>query len=131
MVKVGPAQNRPENQMVTVQSLLPWLDLLWAPLALLLVPKGVKIKTAIFTLLCAFLLRLQVEFLQQIGMGRGFFGLMESLILPRGQITYGVFILIFLILAYFSPGVNKHVHIAASITIMMSAFCVSSLVMVL
>lgn len=131
MVKVGPVKNSPEKQMVTVQSLLPWVDLLWAPLALLVVPKGVKIKTAIFTLLCAFLLRLQVEFLQQIGLGRGFFGLMESAILSRGQVTYGVFILFFLVLAYFSPGVNKHVHIAASISIMVTAFCVSSLVMVL
>jgi hypothetical protein len=114
-----------------VQTLLPWIDLLWAPLALLVVPKGVKIKTAVFTLFCALALRLQVEFMQQIGFGKGFLGLMESAILTRGQITYGGFIFLFLILAHFSPGVDKHVHIAACITILIVAFCVSTFVMVL
>lgn len=117
--------------METPQNFLPWIDLLWAPLALLAVPKGVKIKTALFTLLCAFALRLQVEFLQSIGFGKGFLGLMDAAILTRGQITYGVFIFLLLVLAYFSPGVDKHVHIAACITILIVAFCVSTFVMVL
>lgn len=117
--------------MITVQSLLPWADLLWAPIALLVVPKGVKIKTVIFTLLCAFLLRLQVEMLHQIHLDNGFFGVMEMPVLLRGQMVYGVFIAFFLLLAYFSPGVNKHVHIAASITMMIAAFCASTLLMVL
>lgn len=129
MVKLGPITR--DKRMETLQNLLPWADLLWAPLALLVVPKGIKIKTAVFTLFCAFALRLQVELLQSIGFHRGFLGLMESPILTRGQITYGVFILLFLILAYFSPGVDKHVHIAACITILIVAFCVSTFVMVL
>lgn len=114
-----------------MQTLLPWIDLLWAPVALIVVPKGIKIKTALFTLFCALALRLQVELLQSIGFGKGFLGLMESGILARGQVTYGVFILFLLILAFFSKGVDKHVHIAACITILIVAFCVSTFVMVL
>ena len=129
MVKVGPFTRA--KRMETIQNLLPWIDLLWAPVALLVVPRGVKIKTAVFTLFCSLLLRMQVEFLNVIGFGHGFLGLMESAILTRAQVTYSAFIFIFLILAYFSPGVDKHVHIAASITILIVAFCVSTFVMVL
>lgn len=117
--------------MFTIQSLLSWVDLLWAPIALLVAPRGLKIKTALFTLFCWLLLRLQVEFFQQIGFGRGFLHLMHSDILVRGQVTYGVIILFFLILTYFSRGVDKHVHIAASITMLIVAFCISTIVMVL
>lgn len=117
--------------MMTVQTILPWIDLLWAPVAALSMEKGKRFKTVGFVLACVMVLRFQVELLQQIGMNHGFFGVMESAILPRGQVTYGIFILLFLLLAYFSPGSDKHVHLAASITIMIAAFCVSTLVMVL
>lgn len=117
--------------MTTALPLMQWIDLFWVPVALLAMERGRKIKTALFVLACAFLLRLQVELLQQIGYPRGFFGLMQSDILIRGQIIYSVFILFFLLLAFFSPGANKHVYLAASITVMIAAFCVSFLIMVL
>lgn len=114
-----------------MQDLLSWIDLLWVPVAFLTMEKGKRLLTSGFALSCSLLLRLQVELLQDMGYTRGFFGLMQAPILARGLITYGLFILLFLLLAYFSKGSDKSIHIAASITIMIVAFCVSSLVMVL
>ena len=117
--------------MITTQTLFDNIDLLWIPVALLTMERGKRLKTCAFVLSCWLLLRLQVELLQELGMGQGFFGLMDTTIFHRGLITYSVFILLFLILAFFSKGSDKHVHLAASITMMIAAFCVSSFVMIL
>lgn len=117
--------------MFTIQSLIPWLDLIWVPVALLVVERGRKIKTALFAASCVLMLRFQIELLQSVGFPRGIFGLVDMPLLMRGQITYALFVLFFLLMSYWSPGVDKHVHIAASITIFITAFCVSTIVMVL
>lgn len=110
---------------------LDWIDLLWVPIALLTMERGKKLFTCGFVLSCSLLLRLQVELLRELGYPYGFFRLLDSSIFTRGLITYGLFIALFLLLAYFSKGGDKNVHIAASITILIAAFCVSLLVMVL
>jgi hypothetical protein len=117
--------------MITLQTILPWADLFWVPVALAVAEPGKRLLTAGFAGACVLLLRLQVELLQELGLSRGFFGLMQSDILNRGMVTYGVFILFFLIIAHFSKGTYKTIHLAASITIMITAFCVSTLIMVL
>ena len=117
--------------MTTVQTIFPWLDLLWVPVALLTAERGKRLFTAVFAGACVLLLRLQVELLRGIGFSKGFLGFMTSDILYRGMVVYGVFILLFLILAHFSKGGDKNIHIAASITILIAAFCVSSFIMVL
>lgn len=117
--------------MTTVQNLLSWIDLLWIPIALLTAERGKRLFTAIFAGACILLLRLQVELLRGIGFSKGFLGFMTSDILYRGMVVYGLFILLFLILAHFSKGGDKNIHIAASITIMIAAFCVSTFIMVL
>lgn len=117
--------------MITTQTLFNNIDLLWIPVALITMERGKRLKTCAFILSCWFLLRLQVELMGELGLPKGFFGLIDASIFQRGLITYSVFILLFLILAFFSKGSDKHVHLAASITMMIAAFCVSSLVMVL
>ena len=113
------------------QTLYPWVDLLWIPVAMAAVERGKWLLTAGFVLACVFMLRLQLELMGAIGLSRGFFGLMEASLYNRGLATYGLFIGLFLVLAHFSKGGDKNVHMAASITILIMAFCVSSLVMVL
>ncbi len=95
------------------------------------VERGKWLLTSGFVLACVFMLRLQLELMGAIGLPRGFFGLMDASLYNRGLITYAVFIGLFLILAHLSRGGDKNVHMAASITILILAFCVSSLVMVL
>lgn len=107
------------------------IDLLWVPVALLCLHKGQRLKASLFVLMCAFVMRLQIELMESIGYGRGFFGFINTPLYVRGLITYSVFILGLFILSHFSPKTDSFVYIAASITIFIAAFCVSSLVMVL
>ena len=116
---------------MTAQTIVDWIDLCWIPIGLLAAERGKRLFTAAFTGACVLLLRLQVELLRGIGFSNGFLGFMKSDILMRGMVTYSFFILLFLVLAHFSHGGYKSVHVAASITIMIAAFCVSTLVMVL
>ena len=111
--------------------LFNYIDLAWVPVALVCLHKGQRLAGVLFVLTCAFGLRLQVELMQSIGYPRGFFHLMDAPLFLRGLVTYSAFILFFLILAYFSPRSDRFVMIAASITVFIAAFCVSSLIMVL
>lgn len=133
MVKTGPyARKSTANPAMSLaQTICQWIDLLWIPVALFTMERGKRLLTVGFVVSCALLLRLQVELMQQIGYPRGFFGFMGSAVLTRGQISYSVFVMALMILAHYSPGSDKSIHIAASISVMIAAFCVSTLVMVL
>jgi hypothetical protein len=113
------------------QTMVDWLDFLWLPLAFLMLRKNQWGKSLFFILACIFTLRLQVELMQAVGQPQGFFNFMEWSSLIRGYVVYGFFILGFLILARWSQEKDPYVFIAASITVFMAAFCVSTFVMVL
>lgn len=117
--------------MITAQTLYQWLDLLWVPLALLTMERGKRLLTVLFVLSCVLMLRLQMELLHSMGFPAGIFGLIETSLYVRGLVIYAFFIGLFMILAYFSKGGDKNVHIAASITMLIASFCLSSLIMVL
>ena len=117
--------------MSIAQTLYHWIDLFWIPVALLTMERGKRLLTAFYVLACVLLLRLQIELLEDGGYTHGILGLMKSAIYPRGLVVYSVFILLFLLLAYFSKGSHRAIHLAASITILIASFCVSTLIMVL
>lgn len=117
--------------MSLAQTLYPYIDLIWVVVALLTMHRGKRLFTCGFVLSCSLLLRLQVELMDRIGYHNGYFGLMKSDVFCRGLVTYSLFITLFMVLAYLSPGSDKNIHIAASITILIAAFCISTLVMVL
>ncbi len=137
MVKYGPlkildrAEDIVSDKYMNLNDFINWADLAWIPVALLVEHRGKKIFSALFAAACSLLLRLQVDMLVGIGFPEGVFGLMDMPELMRGQITYSIFILFFFVISYYSKGANNHIHIAASITILIAAFCVSTLVMVL
>jgi hypothetical protein len=116
--------------MMTAQTILQWIDLLWVPVAFLAMEKGKKIKTCLYVLSCVLLLRLQVEFMSSMGAPNGLTGWVEIPSFTRGLVVYSIFILLFLMMAHFSKGGDKHVHIAASIVMLILSFCVSSVIMV-
>ncbi|USO04054.1 MAG: hypothetical protein H6853_01895 [Rhodospirillales bacterium] len=117
--------------MMNIQSLFEWIDLLWVPVALLCLHKGQRLKGAVFVLACAFIMRLQIQLMEEIGFGNGFLGLLDTPLYARGLVTYSLTILIFFLLSYYSPNIDKFVHVAASITIFTGAFCVFFAVMAL
>jgi len=134
MVKVGLVKSLNHNKklaMALAQIAYEWMDLIWVPVALVSVERGKRLLTLGFIGLCVLALRLQIELFRDLGFSRGYLGFMESDIFPRGIITYGIFTAFFLILAFYSKGSDKNVHMAASISILIAAFCVSSFVMVL
>ncbi len=108
-----------------------WLDLLWIPAALLALHQGQRLKACLFVLACAIMLRLQIQLMQEIGYPTGFFDVLQNDLYTRGLITYSAFILVFFLLSYASPKVDKFVFVAASITTFIAAFCVSLGVMAL
>lgn len=117
--------------MDIAQTLFDYIDLAWIPVALLCLHKGQRLGAVAFVLACAFIMRLQIELMESIGYGGGVFHLIDTPLYIRGLVTYSLFVLGLFVLGYFSPRSDKFVFIAASITIFITAFCVSSAVMVL
>lgn len=111
--------------------LYDWLDFIWIPVAFLMLRKNQWGKGILFVLACIFTLRLQVELMDAIGYANGFMHFMTWPALLRGYVIYGFFIAIFLFLARWSREKDPYVFIAASITVFMAAFCVSTFIMVL
>lgn len=107
-----------------------WADLTWLPLALLIVHKGQKIKACAFIIVCMIVMRLQIETFQSVGLSKGVTGFFDWPLMHRGYAVYGVFILLFLTLSYFSPYTRGPIYMAASLSIFFMAFTVSSIVLV-
>lgn len=108
-----------------------WLDLIWIPIAFLVVAKGKRLKSILFILSCVFTLRLQIELMHEIGKPAGILPFLDSPLLARGFLSYGLAISLFLLLSYYSRKEDPFVYIAAAITVYIAAFCVSSFVMIL
>lgn len=107
-----------------------WLDVLWIPLALVIVHKGQKLKAAAFITLCITVLRLQIEIVEGFGFTKGVTGFFEWPLILRGYVVYGVFSALYLLLSWLSPFTRGPVYLAASLTIFFMAFAVSSVVLI-
>ena len=112
-------------------NIMDWVDLVWVPLALLAVHKGQRFKAVMFVLSCVLSLRLQLEFMDEIGYPNGLTPFMTYPLQERGFIAYGAFIALFLILSHYSREKDGYVYMAAAITVFIVAFCVSSFILVL
>lgn len=111
--------------------LYQWIDLLWVPVAMVVVHRGHRLHTAAFLLICIMSLRAQVELMKSIGHPNGVIGLMQSGAYERGLVVYGIVFALFLVLAYFSPHTKGIVFFAATLSIYIFTFCASMLIMVL
>lgn len=107
-----------------------WADLTWIPLALLIVHKGQKIKACAFITVCMTVMRLQIQTFEIMGFSKGVTGFVDWPLMYRGYVVYGSFILLFLILSYFSPHTQGPIYLAASLSIFFMAFTVSSIVLI-
>ena len=108
-----------------------WIDLLWLPLGFFAVAPKFRWLTLGFIAACLLMMRMQIELMVYTGYETGILPLMTSHIQTRGLLTYGVFMALFLILANFSNRTQKVVFLAASITIFIAAFLVSTVLMML
>ena len=108
-----------------------WLDAVWLPIAAAVVHKGQRLKAVAFAGLCMIVMRLQIEIIQSLGFKTGFTGLWNASLYHRGIVTYGIFMLIYLLLSDFSPYTRGVIYLAASISIFFMAFVASSIVMII
>lgn len=107
-----------------------WADILWLPLALFIVHKGQRIKACAFIILCGIVMRLQIQIFESMGLVKGVTGLLSWPLIYKGYAVYGAFILLFLILSYFSPFTRGVIYFAACLSIFFMAFTASSIVLV-
>lgn len=106
-----------------------WLDVIWIPIAAISVHPGQRLKAMGFVILCMTVMRLQIEIIQSTGFKTGFTGFWDASLYHRGLMTYSIFIMIYLLLSYFSPYTRGVIYLAASISIFFMAFVVSSFVL--
>ena len=107
-----------------------WLDALWILVALIMLHKGQKLLGAAFVILCMVSLRLLVELFGGVNFSLGLLDTSTSH-LERGYWSYGLSIAIFFLLAYWSKGSDPYSFVAAGISILIFAFCLSAVIMVL
>ena len=110
---------------------IQWIDLIWLPVGLFAVHKGHRIFAAFYFIACSFMLRMQVELMASIGYPRGILPLLDSGLFIRGLIVYTLFHVFYLVTAHYSPNSDKHVFLAASISIFFAALFTSMIVMLL
>ncbi len=101
-----------------------WIDLLWLPLGFFAVAPKFRWLTLGFIAACLLMMRMQIELMVYTGYETGILPFMTSHIQTRGLLTYGI-------LANFSNRTQKVVFLAASITIFIAAFLVSTVLMML
>ncbi len=114
-----------------MNEILQWIDLIWLPVSLLVVHKGQRVLALAYFAACMLMLRLQVELISSIGYPTGILPLLNSGLFLRGLVVYALFNAGYLVIAYFSPGSDKHVFLAASISIFFAALFTSMIIMVL
>lgn len=106
-----------------------WIDFLWLPLAFFAVERQHRLYAVGFVLMCILGLRLQADLFHSIHRDGGITGWFSTSARARGTIVYAVFIMLFLILSHFSRGTRPIIYFAATLSVFIMAFVVSTLVM--
>lgn len=110
---------------------LNYIDLIWLPIGLLIVHKEQRLVTVAFFIACFIMMRLQIEMMVSLGYPTGFLPLLKFPVQNTAIITYMLFYAGFLAVSYWSPGGNKHIFLAASISIFFAALFTSMILMLL
>lgn len=112
-------------------SILQWIDLIWLPLAWLVVGKKQRWWALATIASCMVMMRLMAELMETISYPSGIIGLLAMPVEYRGIAVYNFFYMGYLILAYYSPRTYSSVFMAASITIFFASWLCFAFVMVL
>lgn len=110
--------------------ILQWIDLIWLPVALLIVHKDQRLLSVAFMTIAFVMMRLQVELMDYIGYPNGLFNVIKSPVLYRSQIVYSLSYAFYIVLSFYSPGSRGAVHMLGALGIFFATFVVSSLIMV-
>lgn len=108
-----------------------WIDFIWLPVTFLAVHKSQRVVALAFVLCCLLSARTQIEMMNAFGYPTGVFPFLDGSLFIRGTIVYSLVILLYLVLAHYSPRVRQMVLLSASISIYIIGFCLAMAVMVL
>ena len=111
--------------------LLNYIDFIWLPVGLFVVHKEQRLVTAAFFIACFIMMRLQIEMMHAIGFPTGILPLIKYPVEITGMVVYMVFYIFFMAMAYWSPRTQKHIFLAASISIFFAAMTASMVIMLL
>lgn len=108
---------------------LNWLDLIWLPVVFFMVQKRLRWIAVGFVTACILMLRMQYELLEEFDLQKeGIPGMLTSDPFKRGMVVYSIMILLYLILTMLSKRTMTAVYLAASITIFILSFTLSSII---
>lgn len=108
---------------------LHWIDLIWLPIGMFALHKDHRAWGAAFFIACMIMMRLQVELIESTGFEKGFTGLVNMDVHSRGQLTYTVFYILYIVLAVYSPGTKGTIFMAATLSLFFGAMLTSMVVM--
>lgn len=114
-----------------LSEIIPYADLAWFPLALLVVHRSQRVIVVAFLAASMLMMRLLVELVSSIGYPFGLLGFWDMHVFLRGLIVYSIFYALYLLLAFFSPGSFRVVLLAASISVFFITALAAVIVMVL
>lgn len=112
------------------QLIYQWIDFIWLPVGIFVVHKNHRVMTGLFIFACLLTMRTQVELMKSIGYETGIMKLMDSNLHGRGVVIYSVVILLYLVLAHYSPKTRGIIFFAATLSIYVLAVCLSMILMV-
>ncbi len=116
---------------INFETILPWIDILWLPVLLLLVHKKHKLIAASYVIFCMITMRMEVELIKSFGYEKGIIGLFDMDLLQRGQITFAAATLFYLIISLYSRYTKPVIYMAASLTIYFFASILALIAMIL
>lgn len=108
-----------------------YLDVLWLPVALLIVKRHQRFVVLGFFVFCMVMMRMQIELMASIGYPNGLLGLIGYDAKIRGLAVYSLAYVIYLVLVLFSPYARGTLLMAASISVFFAALLTSMIVMCL
>ncbi|NCT41382.1 MAG: hypothetical protein GW778_06960 [Alphaproteobacteria bacterium] len=111
--------------------IINYIDFIWLPIGLYIVHKEQRIVAAAFFISCFIMMRLQIEMLHSMGYPTGILPLLKFPVETTAMVVYMVFYVAYLALAYWSPRTNRHIFLAASISIFFAAMIAAQVIMLL
>ncbi|MAI61194.1 MAG: hypothetical protein CBB87_01740 [Micavibrio sp. TMED27] len=111
--------------------ILQYIDLIWFPVMMFVVPKHRRIMVAALFVSCALMMRLQIELMESTGFDKGFTSFFDASVQMRAIATYNAFYFLYVCISLFTKNAMNIVFMAFSISVFFMAMITSMLIMML
>jgi hypothetical protein len=111
--------------------ILPWIDIIWLPLAYFFVAREQRMWAIGCILGCMAMMRMLTELMQSINYPAGFTGFWSMPVHNRGLLVYSLFYLVYLLIAHYSPYAKSAIFMTTSIMVFFASSLTFALVMLI